>query len=260
MLMPILKSNWTKRRTKILRVASKDVELGFLLTVFNFEWFLRRMILVFSKCPTIVIRARLAKCHGFWSYCEMWDECVCKFDGRICPMTEILGLPSKLQADQNIIKQYCDRRHVLVHGARGGIGFAAALCGISRLLKATEALIEFAQKHDKDLFHSLYSRQNVRCGFTSCRKTEPFKNGQTEGPCPAKIMVGCPMLSNNEARKAIFKNLRKSLQPVDELADVKGEALVEKVRRVAEELGIANKPSIKKAIFNLEKKCEEYKN
>ena len=67
------------------------------------------------------------------------------------------------------------------------------------------------------------------------------------------------MLSNNEARKAIFKNLRKSLQPVEELAGVKGEALVEKVRKVAEELGIAEKSSIKKAICNLEQKCVEHK-
>ncbi len=259
MLMPILKSNWTKRRAKILRVASKDVELGFLLTVFNFEWFLRRMILVFSKCPTIVIRARLAKCHGFWSYCEMWDECVCKFDGKICHMTEILGLPSKSQADQNVIEQYCDRRHVLVHGARGGIGFATALCGIARLLKASEALIEFAQKHDEDLFHSLYSRQNVRCGFTPRRGIEPFKKGQTDGLCPTKLMEKCPMLSCKRARNVIFNNLRKESQPVDELANVKGDALVEKVRKVAAELGLANKVAIKKAICNLKMRCEEQK-
>ncbi len=254
MLMPILESNEKKRRAAILRVASRDIELGFLFAVFNFEWSLRRMILKFSKCPTIVIRARLVRGHGFKNYCEFWDECVCKFNRRLISMIEILGLN-----EANFIEQYYERRHVLVHGAHGGVGFVTAICGISRLLNASETLVEFARKQGENLFGRLNPRQNVRCGFTLCRGTEPFKNGQTDGPCPAQLMVGCPMLSNNEARKAIFKNLRKSLQPVEELAGVKGEALVEKVRKVAEELGIAEKSSIKKAICNLEQKCVEHK-
>ena len=67
------------------------------------------------------------------------------------------------------------------------------------------------------------------------------------------------MLSCKRARNVIFNNLRKESQPVDELANVKGDALVEKVRKVAAELGLANKVAIKKAICNLKMRCEEQK-
>lgn len=248
MLMPTLESNEKKRRAAILHVASQDIELGFLFAFFNFEWFLRRMILVFSKCPTVVVRARLVCCHGFGDYCELWNECVCKFDEGIISLAEILG-----KSETESIKQYCTQRHVLVHGARGGIGFATAICGISRLLKALEALVEYAQKNGKNLFIRLYHRQNVRCGFIPKHGIESFKNGKGECLCPAELKGECPFCSSDKERRKIICNIKKSRQPVDELARVKGKALVEKVRNVAEELGLANKASIKKAICDLEK-------
>ena len=263
MLMPILKSDEKMRRADIIRAASKDPEVGFLLTVFNLEWTLRRMVLCFSKCPSVVVRSVLKGCNGFWGYCDTWKLCVCSFDTKMHTMPEILGVLPKTTSKENFITQYIDRRHVLVHGVKGGIGVPTALCGISALLKVSENLVSFARIHGVELFKRLNPRQNVRCGFILRHGIEPFKIEQRDGLCPAKLREKCPMLASNDtrrnAKKLIFNNLRKTLQPVAELANVKGESLVEKVRKVAAELGLVNKAAIKRAICKLEKRCEEQK-
>ena len=263
MLMPILKSDEKKRRADIIRAASKNPEVGFLLTVFNLEWTLRRMILCFSKCPSVVVRSVLKGCNGFWDYCDTWEFCVCSFDTKMQTMPEILGVQPKSTTKENFITQYIDRRHVLVHGVKGGVGVPTALCGISSLLKVSEKLVSFARIHGVELFKRLNPHQNVRCGFVLRRGVEPFKFEQKDGLCPAKLREKCPMFAYNvrrrNAKEMIFNNLRKERWPIDELANVKGDALVEKVRKVAAELGIANKVAIKSAICNLKKRCEEQK-
>ena len=47
--------------------------------------------------------------------------------------------------------------------------------------------------------------------------------------------------------------MRKEVQPVRELVNVKGEVLVKKIHDVAKELGIEKKASVKKAIRHLQK-------
>lgn len=252
MLMPILESNEKKRREAIVRAAARDFEVGFLLSVFNLEWTLRRMILVFAKCPSVVIRARLNECSGFWRYCQAWNDCVCKFDKQFGAMTEILGVPAYEESKENFITQYLERRHILVHGTKSGIGVATALCGISMLLKVSEKLVEFSFKHRRDLFGRLNPRQCVCCGFTGYH-TALFRNDLKVASCPARLADQCPLLGNKETRKAIWRNMRKAVQPVRELVNVKGEVLVDKIYDAAKELGIEKKTSVKKAIRHLQK-------
>ncbi len=259
MLMPILESNEKKRREAILKVASRDLELGFLYSVFNLEWTMRRMILCFSKCPSIVIRALLAQCSGFWRYCELWDKCVHDFDTKYETMAEILGVQPKGESRQNGITDYFDRRHVLVHGAKSGIGAATAICGIEKLLEASEKLVKFSRDHGYELFAKVKPRQNVRCGFTGNRKTPLFSGGQTQGACPGNFANICPLLADKATRGAIRKHLRKTLKPVQELADVKDEALIERVQAVAHTLGIEGACSVKKATRELQKSLQKRK-
>lgn len=258
MLMPILGSNEKKRRESILRVASRDLEIGFLLAVFNFEWTLRRMILCFSKCPSIVIRALLAKTSGFWKYCEVWDMCVHEFDNEIGTMTEILGIPPKAETKQNCITEFLDSRHVLVHGATSGIGAATALCGIKKLLGVSEGMASYSRKKGQDLFRMVNPRQQVRCGFIGNRGTRKFEKGQNCAACPGEIIGFCPFLNKKENRRDIRDYLDARLSIIQEskrqkeTKGQKGEALVLKIQEVANELGIAEKPSVKRAVRELQ--------
>lgn len=269
MLMPILGSSFEKRKASILKAASQDLEIGFLLAVFNFEWTLRRMILSFSKCPSIVIRALLAQSSGLWKYCHLWDICVHGFDSRFGKMREILAGGFDSKSNLKAISEYLRCRHVLVHGAKSGIGAATALCGIRKLLEVSENLARFSHDNGHELFEKIPSRQQVRCGFTGNRKTPVFEEGLACATCPGNIIVHCPFLKKLEKDqerdskqlgdyiREKIKDLRAKTSPVNELINVKDEALVKKIKEVADELGIADAPSVAEAVRELEKAFEE---
>jgi hypothetical protein len=45
-----------------------DALLSELLAVIHFEWTVRRVIIVIGTSPNVVVRAKLAKCHGLDKY------------------------------------------------------------------------------------------------------------------------------------------------------------------------------------------------
>ena len=265
MLFPILESNEKKRREAILKVASRDLELGFLMSVFNLEWTIRRMILHFAKCPSIVIRSLLARSNGYPNYCYLWKICVHDFDKRLNELPNILGTND----NKNDITEYIRCRHVLVHGARSGIGAATALCGIKKLLEAAEFLIRFARENGHELFKRVPPRQ-VRCGFTGAHHTPLFVRGDTCVNCPGKIVSTCPFVrqsvttTRERGGKCLDDQIRKSLRAaapsVRELEGIKDEALIAKMQEVAWDLGILERRAVKKAVHDLQKAIEKRKN
>lgn len=249
MLMPILGSDIEKRRKDILKVAGKDLELGFLYAEFNFEWIVRRMILCFSRCPIVVIKAALRKASGYNDYERLWKLFVCSFDSSIPSIEKLLN-----NGDQNIsenLKLYIVRRHVLVHGVKGGIGDATAICGISTFLKAAERLVGFAKDNKIELFKRLKPRSNRHCVFERRDGIEKLKNECNTNTCSTSLIEQCPVLNIKETAKAIRKHLREKSLPVAELSGLNQEDIIRKVQSVAEELGIADKTSVKKAIDKL---------
>jgi hypothetical protein len=187
-------------------------------------------------------------------------------------MKTILARPPAPKSNLKEITEYLKCRHILVHGAKSGIGAATALCGIRKLLEVSESLARFSHDNGHELFKKIESRQQVRCGFTGNRKTPLFEEGLTCATCPGNIIAFCPFLNKLETEhgkdkmqlgdyiRRNIKDLRTKPSPISKPKDVKFEALLEKIKEVADNLGIADAPSVTQAVHDLEKVIKENRN
>ena len=149
--------SFDQRRDLILRHAKLDTEVGFLLSMINFEWTLRRSVLVLGRAPTKELRhGVLSNASGPKDYKRAW-----KFAQAGCE-----GLPSLCQIFNgegevpfwNIHKKGRDGilqafmlRHKLVHGCVSKPGDNYMWQRISLMLEAAYALEMVAKSYGKDL-------------------------------------------------------------------------------------------------------------
>ena len=201
----ILESSLVTLRKRVLKEAKKDMELGFLLAEFDFEWLLRRMILCFATCPTVVVRSLLKKCHGLDLYVDAWNKCVVPFRPKYPTLQDILKIPSKNQIKKGAIGKAFLKRHLLVHGVRTGIGTVSALVGLDVFLEAAELLVRFAEAHGIDLFKKMSSRR--KCLFCPVGKQKEREILNTE--CSRGVSGVCPFVGNEKMASQIRSGIRE---------------------------------------------------
>ena len=202
----ILESSLTTLRRRVLKEAKKDIELGFLLAEFDFEWLLRRMVLCFATCPTVVVRSLLKKCHGFDLYVDTWNKCVVPFRPN-CPMLQdILKIPSKNQIKKGAIGKAFLKRHLLVHGVRTGIGTVSALVGLDVFLESAEQLVRFAEAQGVDLFKKMSPRHR-KCLFCPVGKQKEREIQNAE--CIRGVLGVCPFVGNEKFASQIRRGIRE---------------------------------------------------
>lgn len=220
MLMPVLGGSSKKRRQAIIRMAKHDLEMGFLLAEFNFEWTLRRCILALSKCPTVVIRERLSGCHGWDAYRDAWTDCVKRFSPA---MKSIGGLLEDVSnADVPIVniqqlKEALDGRHILAHGIKGGVSDRFAIVGSYLFLNAADRLQWYAQLHGKSVFGNRIYRAPKCVDYGKCLDC-PYVLGEnvdggnrtiiTTEVCSEKMVKKCPFVGerNSVSRRCAMKD------------------------------------------------------
>lgn len=248
MIFPILDSSIEKRKAMILRHAKQDLEIGFLLAEFNLEWIMRRMILKFTKCPTLVVRAALLCADGIPNYCRTWDLYVAPMG--YAKMHEILGVKKKVAKSD--LYEYVKKRHALVHGARGGVGVVNALIGLKMMLESAERLMIYAHEKEKMLFEVLDSRVRCPCLYYS-RKTQKKTIDGTR--CPRGIYSDGKCLFAERDKKGFKKQKIGGLK--DKIAEIRSAArgksvsnleTLEAIKRIACELGLQDCEVVRAAI------------
>lgn len=152
------------RKKIISGLSAKDRAVGFLLSVIDFEWTVRRAILKLSTAPTKAIKDRLADCHGLAAYRDMWREYVVR--DKECCVAE--GLPSVINGPVkgkgtkrlwDLLKNTFKVRNLLVHGVSGFIKDEDAERHMLNVFPATDALAEFTAQNGANVFEKIKSRK-----------------------------------------------------------------------------------------------------
>ena len=150
------KSSAEERRRIIEAHAGMDLVVGFLLSVINFEWTLRRTILALGKRPTKVIRTELlGKCSGIDAYKLAWKEVQagCVNVPSLVDFFSGNGIPiwNGDTKDHPGIVQAFKLRNKLVHGCEGAPGDAYLKPYVKLMLDASDELAFLASAYDADI-------------------------------------------------------------------------------------------------------------
>ena len=157
-----------ENRKKIIeRMAAKDKAVGFLLSVIDFEWTLRRVILKSANAPTRFVRDELSCCHGLKAYKEAWKKLIAD-DGNVpvklglCQIINDGGQKKGSKALCQLLKEAFDARHRLVHGVSGFLKDVEAESHMLNVFAATDKLAGFAEKQGLNVFEKLRCRKAGR--------------------------------------------------------------------------------------------------
>ena len=150
------KSSAEERRRIIEAHAEMDLVVGFLLSVINFEWTLRRTILALGKRPTKVIRTELlGKCSGIDAYKLAWKEVQagCVNVPSLVDFFSGNGIPiwNGDTKDHPGIVQAFKLRNKLVHGCEGAPGDAYLKPYVKLMLDASDELAVLVGSYDADI-------------------------------------------------------------------------------------------------------------
>lgn len=254
MLFPVVGSSFKNCKEIVLQVASNNLELGFLLAVFEFEWIIRRLILSKSKCPTLVVRTYMeACCSSLKHYGKAWNKFAMYNDGM--SLRGVLGLPQKW--DESDLEDFFKKRHVLVHGSKGGIGAHTALLGVDCMFKVLDKIEKYAKDRDLDLFAKLNPRQK-RCRYVTRKGCAPLDIN--ESSCPGIKSFVCPLARVTLENR---KRLKDQIGTVQNIRKTKGTgktdvvAVVRQASEVAKRLGIEDSPAVCQMIFSLKNRASE---
>ena len=150
--------------------------LGYLMAVIDFEWTIRRAIVMMSGCPASVIRERLEtkRYSGWGAYKECWRLCVEETRADGIPTLEHVVFDGDITVEkQEAIGLAFLLRHKVVHGQASSLPKAKANMGLEVLLGASENIVKFVDGHyGKSMFSRIY-KPRIRCKHcprqTHCR-------------------------------------------------------------------------------------------
>ena len=243
----VLESNLDELRRRIVEVAKDDLELGFLHAEFDFEWMLRRMVLCFATCPTLVVRSILKDCYGLEAYLDAWGKCVVPFRSGMPWLGEVLGIASPKKVKASKVGRACRERHFLVHGVRNGMSIGKSLVGIDVFLDAMAKMVKFATDNDVDLFGRLSPR---RIACTYCTNKDQQKKGDASGACLNAHGQLCPFRGDKKTSALIRngvrrqRNIRKNPEkgvPIEEVVRLAVKYGLDESAAVAQKISERNK-------------------
>jgi hypothetical protein len=135
------------KKAKIIGFLPKEPMIAVLLAAANFEWTVSRCILFFSYTPNVIVRERLASCHGLKKYKELWKKELSANDSSIPSLKQVIKEWEDFQKAFNL-------RHILIH-CRGTCTRNMAKKPIEQMLAATDDLYEFAHSKGVDIHQRL---------------------------------------------------------------------------------------------------------
>lgn len=147
--MFLVKDGSEFREERIQQFLSEDPALAALLSVIHFEWTVRRAIIALGTSPNVVVRQKLARCHGHTAYKELWKEEVVSRQHK--------SLPVIVSNWDGLLRAF-KLRHILVHGVQTcGSEYAAERSGWA--ISAAKEVREYCALRKIDLDARLPVRQ-----------------------------------------------------------------------------------------------------
>ncbi len=120
--MFLVKDSSLSREERIKQFLAEDASLSALLAVIHFEWTIRRAIIALGTSPNVVVRVKLAKCHGLDKYKDVWRDEV--FLNNLNEQRKVKRLPEVVKNWEGLGRAF-RLRHRLVHGVTScGIDYA----------------------------------------------------------------------------------------------------------------------------------------
>jgi hypothetical protein len=139
------------RQAKVRRFLTDEPAIAVLLAAADFEWTIRRAILLLGVDPNLDIReADLHKASGLGKYERAWATQVVPQHHK--PLRDVVPDWKYLE------DQAMPLRHKLIHGEQGTTSGTYAQDRVEAILAATNSIVEFAAEAYKDVFARLEIR------------------------------------------------------------------------------------------------------
>lgn len=179
---------WVTRETRASReqrirdIFAKEPAYGYLMAAFDFEWTIRRAIVLMNPCPTMTINTHLKdkKYSGWKGYLTCWRKYVQEIrkDGTPSLGRLVFGGPVETDIsdeESNLIENAMQLRHQLVHGIKGGIPANDADPCFERLLEASRKISIYVDGHAEKKMHDRVTRTVKRCKGCPVFRKCPFQ-------------------------------------------------------------------------------------
>ena len=141
----------TQRHKMILSFLLKGQgSIAVVLAAIDFEWTLRRAILALGTRPTKHIRESLEKTWGLERYKDLWNL-------EVKPQMQVTVV--QVIPCWSELRKAFGFRDRLVHGVVGVISRDATNNSVAFILKASQALEEFAVEHEGTLYRRIVRRK-----------------------------------------------------------------------------------------------------
>lgn len=140
------------RETKIKKLLEEEHTFAVLLAATHFEWTVKRAITALGSSSNIIVRQKLAKCHGTNAYKELWQE-------EVYPKTEI-RLTEVVKNWNGLVRAF-KLRNRLAHGV-SSCGRDYAKERVMWAIEAARDLRSLCELHGVDLDSHLPVRIRVK--------------------------------------------------------------------------------------------------
>ena len=196
-LFSVTQEDRKSRSQRIRDFFQSQPALAYLIAAFDFEWTVRRAILLLSKCPLSVIKARFdnKRYAGWRDYQGAWTCCVQKTrnDGTPILGRVILGGPSDCEISKEeraSVQKAMEFRNRLVHGLSGSIPADEAKEKFKLLLTASERITKFVDDHSERRMFSIAYRPLAGCNKCPRRNRCKFPDDKANAKKAAAIKRG----------------------------------------------------------------------
>lgn len=180
-LFYVLRETRESRSKRIREFFKIQPVLGYLMAVIDFEWTIRRAIVMMSGCPAGVIKRLLEtkKYSGWREYKDCWRICVEEMRGVGMPTLEHVVFGGTITGEkQEAMCAALLLRHRVVHGQESSLPKDKAKEGLEVIIGASENIVQFVDKHyGKPMFSRIHKPRiqcskclrRLRCRFPQAR-------------------------------------------------------------------------------------------
>lgn len=120
--------------------------IAIILAVTNFEWTLRRSIIILNKNSSYECRKELTNCCGIDNYKKLWNKLVLQHIGKTLP---------QLIVNWEMFRDSYRLRDRLVHGIIGTTGISYTAERVNLILDATLVLVNLVESSNMSVYKRL---------------------------------------------------------------------------------------------------------
>ncbi len=201
-LFSVTQEDRESRSKRIRDFFKEQPALAYLMAAFDFEWTVRRAIILMSTCPTALVKKAMEvkKVSGLGAYHRCWTNYVQKMRKGTTPnLIEIVFDDPKETLSKteqiHLLEKAMQLRHRLVHGVTGNIPADEAKDLLNMILSASEKITDYINDHAEKRMYARVIRRRERC--KTCNKTCYPQNDIAAKTFKCDRRSKCPYLRNN---------------------------------------------------------------